>query len=250
MAFEPVDPVRHARLRVGHGLAMADLQAMGHVQIDCTEIAAAACDFPVAFMKDADTGQFRLTALLGLDGKRNLFVSDRGWHASYLPRVIARQPFAWARADDGALALAIDVDHPRTGDPEGLALFDAGGRESDFLKDRRRDLTDMIDDAQRTQDVISALTDHALIQPFPIELTDVDGHIERIDGLYTVSAARLATLADDAALALYHSGVLAHACGIVQSAGQFNRLQQLHAARAARDGAIKSLAAVVVGVPD
>lgn len=250
MEYERIDPARHAHIRVGQGLATTDLLPLGHVQISCAEIAAAACDFPLAFLKDDQTGQFKLTALLGLDGKRNLFVSANGWHATHLPARFARQPFAWSQTEDGGLALALDLDHPRTHDPEGLPLFDASGQESAFLQERRQAMAAMLGDAKGTQAFVAALVENALIRPFLIDLTYADQRQERIDGLYTISAAGLAALSDDAALSLYRRGYSAFAYGILQSTGQFNRLHQLHNAWAAQDPAQTPLASVVVGLPD
>lgn len=250
MAFEPVDSARHAGLRIGQGLATRDLAALGHIQIACWEIAAAACDFPLVFLKDAQTGQFRLVALMGFDGRRNLYASERGWHATYLPHAIERQPFAWTPGTDARLELAIDTNHPRVGDPEGALLFDAGGRESAFLTARRQIMTQMIEDARLTDTAIAAWTVLDLIQPFPIVLTYADRREERVEGLYTIGASRLAALADKDVPALYRDGHLAFAYGIVQSTGQFNRLQQMHAAHAAHDAAFARLDSVVIGVPD
>lgn len=250
MGYERIDPARHAHIRVGQGLAIADLRPMGHVQITCAEIAAAACDFPLAFLKDDQSGQFRLVALLGLDGKRNLYVSEQGWHATHLPASIARQPFAWSQAEDGTLTLALDPDHPRAQDPEGLPLYAAPGQESAFLRERRDALAAMLDNAHVTQAFTAALVENALIRPFLIELTFADKRQERIEGLYTISAAGLAALPDDAALSLYRRGYLGHAWGILQSAGQFNRLHQLQAAWAAKDSGQPALDSVVVGLPE
>lgn len=250
MAFEPIEQTRHQGLLIGDGLAIKDLTALGHMQIACAEITAAAGDFPLVFLKDAQTGQFRLVALMAFDGRRNLFVSDRGWHATYLPRAIQRQPFAWVAGTDGRLGLAIDVDHPRVGDPEGSPLFDPVGAESAFLMARRQSMAQMLDDAQETEAAIAAWAGLGLIQPFPIALLHAGGQQERIEGLYTISGARLSALSDGDALTLYRSGRLAMAYGIQQSACQFNRLQQMQAARAAHDSDFRQFDSVIVGIPD
>ena len=49
--------------------------------------------YPIFFQKDAETGQFFSIALLGFEKGENLFLTERGWEASYVPMSILRQPF-------------------------------------------------------------------------------------------------------------------------------------------------------------
>ena len=50
-------------------------------------------NYPIFFIKDGDTGQFYPIALFGFEKDENLFLSDAGWDASYIPMMVKRQPF-------------------------------------------------------------------------------------------------------------------------------------------------------------
>ena len=49
--------------------------------------------YPIFFIKDGATGQFYPAAVFGFDENENLFLSDQGWDASYIPMMIRRHPF-------------------------------------------------------------------------------------------------------------------------------------------------------------
>jgi SapC len=72
----------------------------------------------------------------------------------------------------------------------------------------------------------------------------------RLDGLYTISRAKLAYLDDSAILDLHQSGYLGSIHAIANSLAQIVRLQQLHNAHAQRNSNMPSLQNISVGLPD
>ena len=50
-------------------------------------------DYPIVFVKDSETGQFRAVALLGIKPKQNLYLTDGGWEAEYIPEYLRQYPF-------------------------------------------------------------------------------------------------------------------------------------------------------------
>ena len=49
--------------------------------------------YPIFFHKDPETGAFFPLALFGFENDENLFLSDSGWEAPYVPIMVTRQPF-------------------------------------------------------------------------------------------------------------------------------------------------------------
>lgn len=86
--------------------------------------------YPIFFCKDPESGQLYPAALLGFEQDQNLFLSDSGWDATYIPLMVRRHPFLIGfQADpDGAEGatkpvVSIDSDSPR--------LIEASGDDRD-----------------------------------------------------------------------------------------------------------------------
>ena len=103
-------------------------------------------DYPVCLMKDDETGQFSLCALLGFDTGENLYLQGNRWRASYIPIHVRRQPFLIGRPAEQAsqgeqspdAMIGIDLDSKRVQESEGEALFAADGARTDYLNECRR----------------------------------------------------------------------------------------------------------------
>ena len=82
--------------------------------------------YPIVFRKNAQ-GQFEPIALLGFQERQNLFLTRRGWNASYIPLTIERQPFLIGFSADKQPMMHVDLDSPRISRTEGEAVFNGGG---------------------------------------------------------------------------------------------------------------------------
>ena len=99
--------------------------------LSCGEFVAAARDYPIAFAS-GDGESFAPVAILGLGEGQNLFIDAQGaWDARcYVPAFVRRHPFCLARVlvqgqarDDRVVCV-----EKAYLDPDGLALYDAGGK--------------------------------------------------------------------------------------------------------------------------
>jgi hypothetical protein len=88
------------------------------------------------------------------------------------------------------------------------ALFDDNGADAPALAERIKLTIDYADAAQCTQAFCKSLQDHKLLQPITIQTKTGDAS-SAIHGLMAVSEEALASLPDDAFLALRRSGALA-----------------------------------------
>ena len=98
-------------------------------------------EYPIVFGKDAETGQFEPLAMFGLAENENLFLTDKGWNAGYIPLTLERQPFLIGfqtatvdGVDTEEPVVYIDMDSPRISQTEGQPVFLEHGGSSPYLE--------------------------------------------------------------------------------------------------------------------
>jgi hypothetical protein len=218
-------PERHRDVRLQPGIDITASLGLNHVKIGLGEISAAAADYPIIFLKDADTGQLQLAALFGLAPQTNSFVIDERWQATYLPLAIVAAPFC--RAGPERTLCINELSHQVTTDT-GEALFLADGSEAPALANIRAMLDYLDGDLGAADGFVAAMLGINLIRPILITTQFGTGEEELIDGLYTISPPHLRALHASALLDLHGRDLLAPAYTIIQSLAQMNRIQQLH----------------------
>jgi len=97
--------------------------------------------YPIFFHKDADTGKFFPAVIFGFRENENLFLTEKGWDAEYIPLSIKRRPFLIGFQNvqiDGAIknnmVVHIDMDNPRLSETQGEAIFLPHGGHSTYLE--------------------------------------------------------------------------------------------------------------------
>ena len=216
--------VRHADLRLLDGIDTSQHDDGNHAWLGFDEIDLAACDYPLAFLKDAQTGQFRLIALFGFQAGQNYFVAERQWYATFVPRSILLRPLVLSGAP---LHLCVNEGSEFVSTHSGKRLFDDDGLETQFLANIRTGIETLVqgfDSAQTFAQVCSGL---GLIQKLTLTLTNGQGGSNVIEGLYHISQTALLELADEDIVSLARQGYLGAASVMAASLGQLNRLQQL-----------------------
>jgi SapC protein len=156
--------------------------------------------YPIAFQKIRED-EFQPLALLGLRQGENLFLSDKGWDAPYVPLAIERQPFLIGVADEEPL-VHIDLDHPRVvrgEDADGEPLFLEFGGTAPYLERMASVLRALHEGLRDSAGFIGVLLRHELLEPFVLEVRLDDRSENRLSGLQTINEERLRGL-DGAAL--------------------------------------------------
>lgn len=215
---------RHRDVRLLGGIDITASLGLNHVRIGLDEIGAAAADYPIIFLKDADTGRLQLAALFGLAPQTNSYVIDGRWQATYLPLAIVAAPFSLA-GPERTLCIN-ELSHQVTTDT-GEALFLADGSETPALANIRTMLDYFDGDLAAADGFVASLLGLNLIRPILVTAQFGTGEEELIDGLYTISPPHLRALESPALLDLHSRDLLAPAYTIIQSLAQINRIQQL-----------------------
>lgn len=222
-----VEPARHQHLYVIPEHIDTHAAGQNLIPVVPAELTHVATQLPLVLAKSGETGQFVLAALTGFAANENLMVQQGQWQGLYLPLQIQRQPFfvgkATPEADD--YVVCIDMESPATGQtqpvPAGAALlFLADGSESDFYRQAKQRLVQLLQGEQQRATLIDVLLHCQLLQPMSLDITFADQSTTRLNGLYTIDADKLAELAPEQVVQLHQQGHLAAIYAIVGSAAQ------------------------------
>ena len=171
--------------------------------------------YPIFFSKDAESEDFTAVAMLGFQDKENLFLTDSGWDASYVPLSIRREPFLigfqQAAAGGGAdkePVIHVDMDSPRVSDTEGEEVFLAHGGVSPYLEEANSILNTINEGYQVHQLFIKELVEHELLEPFALDIELNDGSQNRLMGFHTINEETLYGLGGEALADLNGKGFL------------------------------------------
>lgn len=230
--YEVLNNIAHKDLRVSTRFGEEFGDNTGIVQVVPTEFAELQREYPIFFREVAE-GEFETVALLGFEQHENLFVRDGGWHAAYLPGVIARGPFLIGFQEqmvDGQLrnepVIHVDLDHPRVmrGGQDGHPVFLAQGGNSPYLERVITVLRGINDGVRACKAMVAAFQALELIQPMKLEVRFDEEHAVNLTGLYGIDRERLAALDAQELHGLHQSGWLEGAYLICASLYNMRRL--------------------------
>ena len=222
-----LDRAVHQKLRVKEELAFSVCKDTTMCAVSPTEIPRLMLEYPIAFTKVSETGEFLCVALFGVDPKKNLFWRGGKWQSQVLPLNIGRQPFyvgmsAHAPTADAPqnLVTYIDLDNPAVQESEGDLLFDSDGNETPYLKHKMATLSELIDGERRAKAFSDRLAALDLLRPIQLELNTPGGQPRQIGGLYSVDDAKLRAIGIEVLSELNTKGYLHVIHAVLLSLGQ------------------------------
>lgn len=173
-----------------------------------SELGEAARQYPVVFVGQ-EGGPFTLAALVGLQNDENLLTDSQGnWeNGAYIPAFVRRYPFVLADDNASAFTVCVDESCPGINDAEGVALFDAEGNESEYLKGVVEFLRVFHQEMTRTTAFAAKLAEFGLLEPKVISIERA-GQSRTLDGFWVVDEARLSQLNDAQVLELHRAGYM------------------------------------------
>ncbi|MFT6284830.1 MAG: hypothetical protein ACJAXM_001305 [Arenicella sp.] len=210
-----LDNITHKDVHVitENTLQLSDKSSYSHVFI--SEFRDVQAHYPIFFQKNTQTGQFEAIALFGLAGEENLFLTDAGWQANYLPLSIQRRPLLIGfqeNTEDGVVSeepvIHIDMDSPRISYNQGEAIFLPQGGQSPYLQQMAATLMAIHEGHQQTQAFIDTLQQHELIESVEIKVTLDDDSSHAMNFLYTINEEKFEQLPDQAIADLHRLGYL------------------------------------------
>ncbi len=184
--------------------------------------------YPVLFQKDVDTGTFQGVALLGLERGENLFLTDKGWNAHYMPMVLEMQPFLIGTqrrsGEEPEQVIHIDLNSPRVSDTEGHPVFLPHGGNTPYLEYIAGILEQVHIGASTSAAFYQAVDALGLLEPFALDIELNDSSKSRLTGFYTVNEEKLYALGGDDLSSLNKKGFLQPLFMAVASLSNFRDL--------------------------
>lgn len=190
----PLDRQRHAAYGLPAGEDHRWCARLNAVHLNAVEFAKAAADYPIAFVRDEDSGEYAPVAVLGLRSQQNLFVgADGRWRRHcYVPATVRRHPFCIAelpqpKGPPQRLVCVEEAGLARGGTP----LFKADGSPSPAWEQTQR-LLEAIEGARLQTRVLSRRIEAlGLLTPFDALALPRQGQRMRLQGLFRVDEERL-----------------------------------------------------------
>lgn len=173
-------------------------------------------EYPIFFQKNSENGKFIPVALMGLRQKENLFLTDGGWDAQYIPASVKRRPFLIgiqpARSDkDGnqpSRMVYVDMDSPRVSNTAGEAVFLPHGGYSPYLESIV-DVLEYIQYGTELNEIFGdVLLQHELLEVVSLEITLKNGSRNNLAGLYTINEEKLNALDGNVVAGFHTKGYL------------------------------------------
>lgn len=209
-----LDNVSHKDLRVQSGVHARDA-ATNVARVVPSELGYLQAEYPLFFVRNNDTQQFEIMALLGFEEGENLYYENGEWTANTCPLTIERQPFLIGFQQqelDGypqdVPVVTIDMEHPLVNHSDGEFLFLEHGGESDYLQTKTSILKTIFDGYSASEQFAQMLLGLELIEPLELAFTFADDSQHTLTGLHTIHEERLATLNGEALESLHQQGYL------------------------------------------
>jgi len=189
--------------------------------------------YPILFAPDGQ-GSFLPVVLFGLCEGENLFLTDDGWDADYLPLSMQRMPFSIGVADE-ELRMMVDMASPRISQgAEGEAVFLPHGGTSDFAEHANSVLHTLHQGLQAAPEFIQALQTHGLLESFVLNVDRPDGTRGQLGGFYLINEERLAALDAGTVGLLHQADYLQPIYMAIASLSNLPKLIRRHLARESR----------------
>ncbi|KMT64439.1 SapC family protein [Catenovulum maritimum] len=195
------------------------------------EYADAQVHYPIFFMKNNLSNKFESIALFGFEQGENLYLSEAGWNANYIPLTIARRPFLIGfntKNENGAITeeavVHVDMDSPRVSETEGESVFLPQGGQSEYLEQIASTLNAIHQGHQQNDEFIHALVELDLLESVNIEVELKDGSKHQLGNLYTINENTLDNLSDANLYALHQKSYLKMIYMVIASLGNITKL--------------------------
>ena len=220
---------KHQNIKVDSKRDLTQFAGQHIAPVNVREFGQAATSYPLVFIHDAQTDQYRSVAMLGLETNENLYLDDKKWQAIYVPQAFSTIPFSLGLDPDKeqTLTSCIDLDSPFVGEDKDIALFDEKGEETEFFKGMHDQLGRLYESEVATQNFTKMLVENDLLQELELRIDYNDGKNKRLVGLFGINDQKLAELSDEKVLEMHKSGAFMAIYSMLASAGQINRLAQL-----------------------
>ncbi|AQT59668.1 SapC family protein [Cellvibrio sp. PSBB023] len=172
-------------------------------------------EYPIFLKKNAETGKFIPVALMGLRQNENVFLSEAGWDAQYIPASVKRRPFLIGvqppkpgEGEQPSRLVYVDMDSPRLSEVAGDPVFLPHGGYSPYLETMVELLEYIQYGTELNEQFVDMLLASELLEVVALEITLKSGEQNNLAGLYTINEDKLNGLGGSAVAELHAKGFL------------------------------------------
>jgi hypothetical protein len=216
------------RYQIGHGF---DFHLSRVFPVEFSQIQS---EYPIFFIKNKESNEYEAVCLFGFEEDENLFLSDEGWQASYIPLGVQRYPFligfqekVEAGVPTKEAVVHVDMAHPSISSTEGQPVFLEGGGNSPLLERITSVLMTINQGYPSSKNFSQALSEFNLIESLKMNVQINDKESHSLDGLYTINEDKVRELDDSQLGVLHRSGYLQHIYMVLASTLNVNKLIRL-----------------------
>lgn len=219
-------PDVHRNVRLTESRSFAPFARQHLFPVSVHEFVRASTEYPLVFVKDSESGQFRAVALTGLVPGENLYAAA-AVVPNYLPQAIQNYPLVLMAdpTQPDQFSIGLNTAATQVQLTDGEALF-SGGAETPYLSRRKQQLLQSYEQLQVSAAFITLLQQHDLLQAQGFQF-DLKGQQHQLNGIYIISEAKLNQLAADVFADLRQRGFLPAIYAQLTSLHQLNRLATL-----------------------
>lgn len=185
----------HSNLRLVNQLDASVFVNDNMLPIILHEMPQLATELPLVFVKNSQTGQFTLVALLGLVAQQNLLIDNAQWQGAYLPAIVTHFPLGLVRDqdDDDKFAVLINESSQLLSSDKGERLFDEQGEQTEYLNSRIEALQNYHQAGIITEEFVSHIAKINLLESKSLTY-EVAGEKKNIGGIYLINERKLSQL--------------------------------------------------------
>lgn len=208
----------------------------GAIPISNSEFVPAGRHYPIVFIGDGTS--YSAVAVVGMNTKENLFISEGRWAGdAYMPAYARRYPFCMAKVNVNQVEQQnrlICVEQSAL-DDNGEALFDESGQPTARWQDFERLLSEYEADLERMREMCATVADYGLLEPFTMQakLKPEKGGAElQLGGMHRIAEKNIENLNAAQLKNLVRLGIMARIYIHLLSLEHFGRLLDRKAAQA------------------
>lgn len=206
-----LSPSNHKGLKIKQNGNVDYLKSVHAAKVYAPEYTNAAIDYPIVFIKDAQSNEFFSVLIWGTTPGENLYVENSKWVGGFVPASVRCFPFSMSKNPDNADSLLVGIfeDSELINKDEGSLMFNDDGTDTEWMGSIKKFLVQVYEQEQLTLLLAKKLDSLDLLIPQTISFQAPEGGEEKkLDGFYIVDRKKLAELPEKDFMELGRQGAL------------------------------------------
>jgi len=223
----PLSKFEHTRLKISESSDYSRFKSQHIIPIVVQEFTTLSSEFPIVFIKNAESGEFNPVAMMGVKNNVNLYCQDSTWTSPVTPIGFSNAPLSLIKQSPNSpeVMVCVDEESELISSTNGQALFQENGDQTEYLVARSKKLLDVDEYSQQTKTIIKFLASKGLLcnRQLNLKLTN-ENEQYTINGIYVIDENVLNNLPSDEFEQIRSRGLLTFIYAHLNSLHQVARL--------------------------